>query len=207
MNAFPRRLSVLVFWLACAAGYAAEPFKVTTEVVMLALPETEWQSAYAGKTPVWAKLWESQATRLFDIKSQLTGDEESEVRHGADKEFAESWEDKEGNGVVKPGRTVKRFVGTRVRLQCINRRRVALKLEHDLAPPVMRLHNYAHTAEGAERDKLSVEYPQFDKVEWKGEITISPEWRLVTQFLRPQGEEPGAPPGMRYLVLIKCDDS
>ena len=43
--------------------------------------------------------------------------------------------------------------------------------------------NYANAATGPERDRLSVEYPQFEKVEWHGEVTVWQEWRLVANVL------------------------
>ena len=82
-----------------------------------------------------------------------------------------------------------------------------MSLEHHLDSPVMQRFNYANAAVGADRDKLSVEYPLFEKIAWKGELFVSREWRLVTNLLSPQREAAGpgqdAAPAMRYVVFIK----
>ncbi len=181
------------------------------ELVMHAVPETIWQAKFEGPLqdhPDLKKRLDAEGIKpLFSVKGVLAFDTPFVWRQGAEREFAEGWETRDQEPAV-PTRLLKRFVGTTVEWQQEHvteqgKFQVILKLVHHLAPPKMRRISYANAAQGAERDKLSVEYPRFEAVEWEGRLAVSQQWRLVTQVLRPAGIEAEAAPAMRYLVFIK----
>lgn len=181
------------------------------ELVMHAVPETVWQTKFEGPwldhSELKKRLDAEGAKPLFSVKGILAFDTPFVWRQGAEREFAEGWETRDQDPAV-PTRLLKRFVGTTVEWQQEHvteqgKFQVILKWVHHLSPPKMRRISYANAAQGAERDKLSVEYPRFEAIEWEGRLAVTQQWRLVTQVLRPAGIEAEAAPTMRYLVFIK----
>ncbi|MBB5038359.1 hypothetical protein [Prosthecobacter dejongeii] len=179
------------------------------ELVMHAVPETIWQAKFEGPLqdhPELKKRLQTEGIKpLFSVKGILAFDTPFVWRKGAEREFAEGWETRHQDPAV-PTRLLKRFVGTTVEWQQEHateqgKFQVILKLIHHLASPKMQRISYANAAQGAERDKHSVEYPRFDVIEWEGRLAVSQQWRLVTQVLRPAGTESDL--AMRYLVFIK----
>ncbi len=205
---------MLSLWLGTVVSSCGGPSRGEVEVMMFAVPEAVWLAKFEGQLKEHPMLWkqldeEARAGRVerpVEMKCKLAGDEPFEKRVGGEKEFVESWRKDGAAKEVKQDRVTRRFIGTVIRLQLQSDMRedaplrVTMKLEHHIAPPVMRRINYANAATGAERERLSVEYPQFEKIEWNGVISVRHEWRLVTQLLRPQGDGGNA---MRYLVFIK----
>ena len=209
---------LLLFWLCLHGTTTARPPRSEVEVVMFAVPEAHWQTKFEGQFKEHPALWKQlddeanreRIERPLEMKCLLIGGEPVVQRRGEDKEFVEGWVPQFDS--IMPTEKTHRFIGTTVEL---TRRdsmkpdqpmRVMINLEHHLSPPIMQRINYANAAVGAERDKLSVEYPQFEKIEWKGEAVVWPEWRLVANILRPQREGAGAVPAMRYILFIKRPD-
>lgn len=188
---------------------------VEVELVMYEVPEAVWQAKFEGQFqehPALKKRLEEEMQagglrQILAVKGAVAEDEPWIWQQGQEMEFAEGWETPEHSPAI-PASRKKRFVGSAVELlhEGITeggRLQVSLKLEHHLNPPKMRRINYANAATGAEREKLSVEYPQFDQIEWEGKLTLWQHWRQVTSLLRLSGPETGAGPAMRYVVFIK----
>lgn len=210
-----RSLAAVFLALMCLIQVRAEPAGRTLAVVMYALPETTWQAKFEGQFqehPALVKRLEEERRAgglqpLFAMEATLAGDKPVVWKQGAEQEFAEGWETPEDVPAI-PRRLVKRLVGTRVEIQQDGTTeegnpQVILKLEHHITPPKMQRISYANAATGAEREKLSVESPKFEKIEWQGKLAVWPQWRLVTSVLRLPGPEAGAGPAMRYVVFIK----
>lgn len=208
-----RYFLVLLSGLSSAAHAGGEPVR-QVELTMFALPETLWLAKHEGQHPRWEDFNDEvnakRATRLFAIKAELAGTTPFVRRIGEDREFVEGWNlDGTRAGGIVPGQVAKRFVGTVVELTQKPAEgsgqpwRLKLNLEQHLSPPVMQRINYATAAAGAERAKLSVEWPQFEKLTWTGELAMGGEWRLAANVLwRPGGGSDSAP-AMRYLVFTK----
>jgi hypothetical protein len=205
--------------LAVAASTAEEPLRSEVEVTMFVLPENVWQARFDGKFLEHPALWlglngDAAAGRVempVDFKFRLVRDEAVVQRKGSDTKFAETWETwRHPDFRAYPTQTTTRFVGTAVELAQEETSeggplRVKLNLEHHVAPPTMKRFNYANAATGPERDRLSVEYPQFEKVEWHGEVTVWQEWRLVANVLHLPvvTSAKAATPPTRFLLFIK----
>ncbi|HAL72441.1 MAG TPA: hypothetical protein DCP71_11775 [Verrucomicrobiales bacterium] len=188
---------------------------VEVELVMYEVPEVLWQAKFEGQFqehPALKKRLDEEMQvgglkQVLAVKGAVGEDQPWIWRQGQEQEFAEGWVTPEKPPAM-PERLAKRFVGSAVEIQQEGlteggRLRVSLKLEHHLTPPKMRRISYANAATGAEREKLSVEYPQFDQIEWMGQLTLWQQWRQVTNVLRLSGPDAGAGPAMRYVVFIK----
>jgi hypothetical protein len=212
-------LSIHLVALVHCAAFAAEFPRSEVEVTMFAVPEKMWQERFEGKfqehPALWLRLNGDAASGLLampvDFKFRLVGDEAVVQRKGEEQKFVESWRTwRFADSEARADKTTTRFIGTSVQLAQEETSqpgplRLKLDLEHHVAPPTMRRINYANAATGAERNRLSVEYPQFEKVEWHGELTVWREWRLVANLLHlPVVAEPKpAGPPTRYLIFIK----
>lgn len=193
----------------------AQAAPVEVELVMYEVPEVLWQAKFEGpfqEHPALKKRLDEEMEagglkQVLAVKGAVGEDQPWIWRQGQEQEFAEGWETPEHSPAMPVSRK-KRFVGSAVEIQQEGlteggRLRVSLKLDHHLTPPKMRRISYASAATGAEREKLSVEYPQFDQIEWVGRLTLWQEWRQVTSVLRLSGSEAGAGTAMRYVVFIK----
>lgn len=188
---------------------------VEVELVIYEVPELLWQAKFEGQFqehPALKKRLDEEMQagglkQILAVKGAVAEDQPWIWRQGQEQEFAEGWETPEKPPAI-PASRKKRFVGSAVELRHEGlteggRLLVSLKLEHHLNPPKMRRISYANAATGAEREKLSVEYPQFDQIEWVGRLTLWQQWRQVTSVLRLSGLEAGAGTAMRYVVFIK----
>lgn len=209
----PVQRIVVVVWLGWGWLCHAQTMTVGqgVEVVMYELPETLWQAEFEGQfqeNPALCKRLEAAAEegriqRPLSSQLRFSAEGTAVYQKGAEQAFVTGW-DADTPEEVKPFGTLPRFIGTRMEVQDegltdSGKQMVIVKLEHHLAPPAMYKINYANAATGAERERLSVEYPQFEKLEWEGRLSIWHLWRLVVNVHRPAGEAPA----MRYLVFIK----
>ncbi|HYF37299.1 MAG TPA: hypothetical protein VD994_18505 [Prosthecobacter sp.] len=207
----------MVGWGAIATSFGEEPARAEVEVTLFAVPEALWQARFEGRfhedPALYLRLYgDAAAGRVeqpADFKFRLVGGDPVTQRKGADKDFAEGWRTWRGfNSPPVPEKQTHRFIGTSVELaqeptSAPGALRLRVNLEHHLAEPAMKRFNYANAATGAERDRLAVEYPEFEKIEWQGKISVWREWRLVGNMLRPQPAVSPAMTAIRYLIFIK----
>ena len=212
-----RTFFALLVWQTLLLGAVAQPAPVEVEVALFAVPEATWQARYEGKFAEHPALWlrlhgdavAGQVIQPVDFKFRLVEGEPITQRRGSEQEFVEGWRTWHSPGSeAVPDRKTRRFVGTSVELtqQATSEPgplSVTMNFEHHLAEPTMHRINYANAATGAERDRLSVKYPNFETVEWRGELFVSREWRLATNLLRPQPAGSVVVPATRYLLFIK----
>lgn len=216
-----------IFWFCAVLGVGAGLFPAEGEaaekvrVVMFRVPEKMWQAELEGGSDTQA-LWKQldqksrqvNVQRTLDATCALRDDRTaSEWKRGLDQEFTSSWTSDAGKIEVVPEKAEQRFVGTLLSMASLGptpggRLGVSLRLEHHTRPPLMMKHNYANAAEGPERERLSVEYPQFEKVVWQGRVAVDHEWRLVARVLHSAdrndtGNDGGtAAEDWRYLLFI-----
>lgn len=185
---------------------AADKAETQVKVVLFSLPESVWQKnlegQYHGHQDLFLRLekhqLQNEAQRPVDVVCHLKPDEPFEWKLGQTRKFTTGWQvlDRAKGLGVEPRTFEDRFVGTTLRIDDAWVRSngafsLELALEHHTAPPAMRRINYAQAVEGADRDRHSVEYPEFTKLEWKGKVTVTPAWQLVAQMLyAPEAEEP-----------------
>lgn len=209
-------------WALVTAVPAAVAADLTDVRVMLfSLPETVWQAKLAeqhlGAPELHTRLEAMVATREaqcpIDARCTLKDDGEPLTwKRGGIRQFTSSWNVLErGKGLgVTPAKHEERFIGSTLTfedaaVQSDGTLRVKLALYHHTGSPGMRRFNFALAAEGAERDRLSVEYPEFARLDWSGKISLTPGWQLVTQSLHdPEDKLPGekAPLPRRHLLFI-----
>lgn len=210
------RVFLVLFWVGWGSTFYSQAAAAGqgVHVVMYELPETLWQAEFEGRflePAALQKRLEEEFTQgrvkkpVSSLVSTAAG--VAVETKGEEPTFVTGWETRE-KGRAIPTDTTTRFVGTLIVVEDkgITDRdpgQVTMKMEHHFAPPTMYKINYANAATGAERDKLSVEYPQFDKLEWQGQLSVGPRWRQVASVLRPASEKPGVAPAMRYLIFIK----
>lgn len=185
-------------------------------VVMYELPEPLWQAEFEGQFPEHAALQkkleeESAAGRVKKpVNSQVrTSVAEPGVKtKGEEQSFVCGWDTRE-KGRATPLETSTRFIGTKIKVEDLSstdedKLLVMMKLEHHLAAPQMYKINYANAATGEERDKLSVEYPKFERLEWQGQLSVGHQWRQVANvLLPPRDDTEAAADARRFLIFIK----
>lgn len=185
-------------------------------VVMFRVPEKMWQAELERGSADTQALWklldqksrQENVQRTLDVECALRDDQTAtEWKRGLDQEFTSSWTSDADKIEVVPEKAEQRFVGTQLSVAGAGptpggRLGVSLRLEHDTRPPLMMKHNYANAAEGPERERLSVEYPQFEKVMWQGRVAVDHEWRLVAQVLHTAKDDDAPADARRYLLFI-----
>ena len=199
---------LLLLGLCCSTVRGADEQRVV--VTMFALTDEAWRLVSQQHDELHQRLWqhldtEAKAGRVQRIVSadmKLHAEQTVEWREGREMAYAECWQADE-KAKVQPQKISKRFVGTLIKAT-LDSPQVALVFSHDLSAPVMRPINYAVAAAGAERDKMAVAYPQFDKLEWQGTLALTP-WphRLVASFFQPARHGTDAMPAMRYVLFIQ----
>ncbi|MGV3661355.1 MAG: hypothetical protein ACO1TE_14300 [Prosthecobacter sp.] len=185
------------------------------KVVLFAVPETIWQAKLEGQfrdhTDLWTRLEERvrerEAERPVHVLCELKSDAPFAWKHGETRKFTTGWQVIGGKPGVKPERFADQFVGTTLSIENTGVQPdgtvgLELALEHHITPPSMRPLNFAQAAEGAERDRLSVEYPNFSKLEWRGKVSLGHACRLVAQVLQAPGNRESKDPAQRYLLFI-----
>lgn len=207
------------FGTAVPAVMAADLTDV--RVVLFSLPETVWQAKLADQqlssadlhTRLEALVATREAQCPIDARCTLKDDGEPLTwKRGGMRQFTTAWNVLErGKGLgVTPAQHEERFIGSSLTFEDAAVRsdgtlRVELALLHHTAPPGMRRFNFAQAAEGAERDRLSVEYPEFARLEWRGKLSLTPGWQLVTQALHDAEDKLAggkAPLPRRHLLFI-----
>lgn len=203
---------------------AAGQDNTQVKVVLFSVPETVWQAKLEGRhltatdlhTRLEERAREQEAQRVVHVLCTLKDDGTPfEWRRGETRKLTTGWQITGGKPEVRPKHFADHFVGTALTLshaglQPDGTLTVALKLEHHTAPPGMRRINFANAAEGAERDRLSVEYPEFATLEWSGKAILSTGCTLVAQMLHApdesENEKPkekaNAVPAQRHLLFI-----
>ncbi len=208
----------LLPWLALMAisSVQANPPDLTVEVTLFAVPETIWRDSYEGKFVEASALWNhlnaetkpGGVQKPVSLTCPLHGSEPITKRVGTAQSYATGWT---SNGLTTPptvARSKERFIGTLLTLNregsATDQPQIKLVIEHHLAPPVMHSINYANAATGTERDRLAIEYPEFQQLNWQGVTSVGTDWRLLTNALFPQNNDAKADaPAMRYLLFIK----
>lgn len=202
MRPLMRRLFLYGLALSGALGTAAPAFAADlaeVRVMLFSLPETVWQAKLAeqqlGAPELHTRLEALVATREaqcpIDTRCTLKDDGEPLTwKRGGIRQFTTAWQVLErGKGLgVTPKKHEERFIGSTLTfedaaVQSDGTLRVELALLHHTASPGMRRINFAQAAEGAERDRLSIEYPEFARLDWRGKISLTPGWQLLTQVL------------------------
>jgi hypothetical protein len=153
-------------------------------VTIMAVKESDWQRE-ASTTTSQAGLRERlQGRTLVELSGELKHGEETVLRTGEEHDIVTQWGfAKEGREVVAE-KTIQELIGTEVRVEptATKEARLRLTLTHDLQPPQMQSMTYATAAIGAERDKLSVTAPRFERLRWQGEVTASKDERVIASF-------------------------
>jgi hypothetical protein len=189
-----RFATLLALSLGLSGGLAtAAPQRVV--VTLFSLPEDAWQTMQGATDEPLPSLWtrlqiaaDAGAVRVaVNAEMALVPGEVSVFKRGEEQRFSDSWRYEE-MVTVRPRQTAKRFVGTLIKADCEAQDEpvVDLTFSYDVAAPELRRFNYATQAQGAERGRLSVEYPAFEKLDWQGQVELSTgEWqplRLATFF-------------------------
>jgi hypothetical protein len=177
------------FWPEAMAQDAANKVVVTITTVK----EGDWQRESANVTSKATLRERLQARTLVELTGELKESGETVLRTGQERGIVTQWGfAKESNDVVAE-KTIQELIGTEVRLKKApptadaNETRLGIVLTHDLQPPQLQSMTYATAAKGAERDRLSVTAPRFDRLRWQGEVLPSKDERLLTSFL-PAGD-------------------
>ncbi len=190
------RLSVLTlffvsvsFWPGARAQDSANKVVVTITTVK----ESDWQREMANVTSKTALRSRLQARTLVELTGELKDSGETVLRAGQERGIVTQWDFAENSNDIVAKKTIQELIGTEVRLKKVpptpdaNEPRLGITLTHDLQPPQLQSMTYATAATGAERDKLSVTAPRFDRLRWQGEVLPSKDERLLTSFL-PAGD-------------------
>ncbi|MDZ4404600.1 MAG: hypothetical protein U1A53_18160 [Prosthecobacter sp.] len=177
------------FWPGARAQDAANKVVVTITTVK----ESDWQREMTNVTSKTALRERLQARTLVELTGELKNSGETVLRAGQERGIVTQWDFAEDSNDVVAEKTIQELIGTEVRLKKVpptadaNEPRLGIALTHDLQPPQLQSMTYATAATGAERDKLSVTAPRFDRLRWQGEVLPSKDERLLTSFL-PAGD-------------------
>ena len=162
-------------------------------VTITTVKESDWQRESANvtsKSPLRERL---QARTLVELTGELNEDEVTVLRTGQERGVVTQWGFAKESDDVVAEKTIQELIGTEVHVQRVppkgdsNPSWLRVILTHDLQPPQLRSMTYATAAKGAERDKLSVTAPRFDRLRWQGDVLPSKDERLLTSFL-PAGD-------------------
>ncbi len=201
-------------WLAFRSG-TAEPAPPRLRLQLFVIPEALWQAKLKDQHRDAADLCDRllhhsrqqppEARLAVDQEITLKGDlSPLDWQRGGTRQFTTGWQVTGGTPEVRPQASAGRFVGTRASLTEIHftddhRLAFDLEFEHHTAPPGMRRINFANAAEGAERDRLSVEYPEFHKLEWRGGVSLGRAPQLLAQMLHAPVADL---PARRHLLIL-----
>jgi hypothetical protein len=157
----------------------------TIVVTITAVKESDWQRESAvNQMGLRERL---QAKTLVELSGELKQTGELILRDGQERGIVENWDFADDGDEVIAKKTIQELIGTEVRVEKIEAGEVRLRLTltHDIQPPRMQSMTYATAAKGAERDKLSVTAPRFERLRWQGEVTASKDERVIASFPSP----------------------
>lgn len=158
-------------------------------VTITAVKEGDWQRESAtDKAGLRERL---QAKTLVELSGELKATEDLILRHGQERGIVENYDFGETTDEIIAKKTIQELIGTEVRVEKIEagEARLRLTLRHDVQPPQMQSMTYATAAKGAERDRLSVTAPRFERLRWQGEVTASKDERVIASFPSPGDAE------------------
>jgi len=181
------RLLVWIFFVAVAASAQDAKEKIT--VTITAVKESDWQRESAT---VKAGLRERlQAKTLVELSGELKATEDLILRHGQERGIVENYDFGETTDEIIAKKTIQELIGTEVRVEKVETKEVRLRLtlRHDVQPPQMQSMSYATAAKGAERDRLSVTAPRFERLHWQGEVMASKDEQVIASFPSPGDAE------------------
>jgi len=161
----------------------------TIIVTITTVKESDWQRESATDT---AGLRERlQAKTLVELSGELKATEDLILRHGQERGIVENYDFGETAVEIIAKKTIQELIGTEVRVEKVEagEARLRLTLRHDIQPPQMQSITYATAAKGAERDKLSVTAPRFERLRWQGEVMASKDEQVIASFPSPGDAE------------------
>ncbi len=213
-------LAVLVVCLGCSGARETEPR--TFVVTVFSLTNESWLKIADENDAARRGLWQSLDTgakagrvqRTVSAEMKLTADEPVEWSKGDEKDFVTSWNETDAREPkLVPDKKTRHFIGTRIRATLEPEPddhfapEVKLRISHDVTALVMKKFNYAAAAEGAQREVQAVEHPQFERIEWTGQISVPGNLkRLVASIFYPAPEGETAP-AMRHVIFIHEKES
>lgn len=217
MNHLWRLLVLLGCGWGAILSAAAQTAPVNVAVEIWAVPEALWQTTWAGQDKEAQALHEKlavavnagQVEREVAAEIQVPDSGKKVWKQGEEKKFTRNWEPAERpEDPLQPKETETRFIGTVIEASLAKAEdpqavEIELKISHDLSPSVLLPINYANAATGKDREKFSVAYPRFEKLEWQGRLGLQSQWRLATQIFRPQREGSEAASATRYFIFIQ----
>jgi hypothetical protein len=156
------------------------PNKIT--VTITTVKEGDWQRESAtDKAGLRERL---QAKTLVELSGELKTTEDLILRHGQERGLVEHYDFGETTDEIIAKKTIQELIGTEVRVEKVETKEVRLRLtlRHDIQPPQMQSMTYATAAKGAERDRLSVTAPRFERLRWQGEVMASKNEQVIASF-------------------------
>lgn len=181
------RMLVWIFFVAVVATAQDATDKIT--VTITTVKEADWRRESASdKAGLRVRL---QAKTLVELSGELKATEDLILRHGQERGIVENYDFGETTDEIIAKKTIQELIGTEVRVEKVETKEVRLRLtlRHDIQPPQMQSMTYATAAKGAERDRLSVTAPRFERLRWQGEVMASKEEQVIASFPSPGDAE------------------
>lgn len=161
----------------------------TITVTITTVKESDWQRESAtDKAGLRERL---QAKTLVELSGELKATVDLILRHGLERGIVEHYDFGETTDEIIAKKTIQELIGTEVRVEKVETKEVRLRLtlRHDIQPPQMQSMTYATAAKGAERDRLSVTAPRFERLRWQGEVMASKNEQVIASFPSPSDAE------------------
>ncbi len=187
------------FHLKCDAQEAVN--LITARITTV--KESDWQREMAHAANPDGLRQRLQARTLVELTGAMTDDEVRLLSIGQERGFVTQWGRTADNQGVAAKKTEKQLIGTEMRVERVSfdedtqETRLRITLTHDLQPPQLQSMSYATAAVGAERDRLSVTAPRFERLRWQGEFWASQQERMLASFPSPQDA------GTRIVVFLQ----
>ncbi|MCX6854942.1 MAG: hypothetical protein NTV80_08560, partial [Verrucomicrobia bacterium] len=158
-------------------------------VTISAVKESNWQRESA--TDQSGLIERLQAKTLAELGGELKQTGVLILRHGQERGIVENYDFEKTTDKIIAKKTIQELIGTEVRVEKVETKEVRLRLTltHDIQPPQMQSMTYATAAKGAERDRLSVTAPRFERLRWQGEVIASKDEQVIASFPSPSDAE------------------